>query len=317
MGVKTRRLEPHLLIYKHGKVYAKRGKQNHRVCDCRVFYGNCVKCNDKYARRKSDYISVMVKHARESSVKRKVTRPTENHDFNDLDYYRLVLTRIQESRMLCECSLCESRGHRQRLSIRGPNKMSMDRTRDDIGYTHEDQVLRLISKVHHSSQKRDAVPVEKTSKRPKKWSESMLDGITKRSKRRYERTQKEISQMERASMDVKDMVIFLNTHLIDRENIRAMLEKLREETPDCTECGISLDYGDAEGFLVTTNNPRQASPDRINDRIGYTPENVRMVCCACQTMGEVDDAEDIFLDEPGLLDLERYLVDKIGSMECN
>ena len=316
MGVKTRRLEPQSLIFKHGKVYAKRGKQNHRVCDCRVFYGNCVKCNDKYARRKSDYISVMVKHARETSVKRRLTRPDEDHDFNNLEYYRLVLTRVQESRMMCECDLCVTRGDRQMLSIRGPNKMSMDRTRDDIGYTHENQSLRLISKAHHSSQKRNAVPVEKTS-RPRRWSEAMLDGITKRSKRRYERTKKEISQMEKASMDVKDMILFLNTHLIDRENTRSMLDKLREDTPDCSKCGITLDYGDPDGFLITTNNPRQASPDRINDRIGYTPENVRMVCCACQTMGGVDDAEDIFLDETDLLDLERYLVDKIGSIECN
>lgn len=316
MGVKTRRLEPGDLIHKRGRVYAKRGKKNYRVCECMVFYGNCVKCNDKYARRKSDYISVMVKHARETSVKRRVTRPTENHDFDDLEYYRLVLARIHESRMLCECSLCVSRGTRQMLSIRGPNKMSMDRSRDDIGYTHKDQVLRLISKVHHSSQKRDAIPVEKTS-RPRRWSDAMVNGITKRSKKRYERTKKEISQMERASMNVDEMVMFLNTHVIDRENIRSMLDGLREGTPDCSKCGIGLDYGDPDGFLVTTNNPRQASPDRVNDRIGYIPENVRMVCCACQTMGEVDDAEDIFLDEPGIMDLERYLVDKIGYLESN
>ena len=316
MGVKTRRLEPQTLIYKRGRVYAKRGKQNHRVCNCMVFYGNCVRCNDKYARRKSDYISVMVKHARETSVKRRLTRPNEDHEFDDLGYYRLVLARVRGSRMLCECDLCASRGDRQVLSIRGPNKMSMDRTRDDIGYTHEEQVLRLISKSHHSSQKRDAVPVEKTS-RPRKWSEAMLDGISKRSKRRYERTKKEISQMERASMDVNDMVFFLNTHLVDRECTRNMLDRLRACTPDCIKCGISLDYGDPDGFLVTTNNPRQASPDRINDRVGYTPDNVRMVCCACQTMGEVDDADDIFLDEAGVLDLERYLVDKIRSLECN
>ena len=309
-----RRILPCDLIHKGGKVYAKRGRQNHRVCECRVFYMNCVKCNDKYARRKSDYMTVMVKHARETSVKRRITRPGENHEFDDLAYYRLVLTRIRECEMLCECSLCSSRGTRQRLSIRGPNKMSMDRVHDHLGYTHKDQVLRLISKVHHSSQKRDAVPVEVKS-RPRKWSDATLSGIVKRSRKRYERTKKEISQMRGALMNVEGMIIFLNTHLIDRENIRVMIESMREDTPNCKKCGIELDYGDSGGYLTTKNNPRQASPDRINDRVGYTEDNVQMVCCACQTMGEVDDAEDIFLDESGLADLERYLVDKISSLE--
>lgn len=316
MGVKMRRILPQDLIHKGGRVYAKRGRQNHRVCECRVFYMNCVKCNDKYARRKSDYMTVMVKHARETSVKRRVTRPNENHDFNDLKYYRLVLERIQESRMYCECTLCVSRGTRQMLSIRGPNKMSMDRVHDHIGYTHEEQVLRLISKVHHSSQKRGAVPIDVTS-RPRKWSDATLSGMIKRSRKRYDRTKKEISQMEGALLNVEDMIVFLNTHLIDRENLRVMIERLRDETPFCKKCGIELDYGDGEGYLMTKNNPKQASPDRVNDRMGYTPENVQMVCCACQTMGEVDDVDDIFLDHKGLEDLERYLVDKIGSLESN
>lgn len=277
---------------------------------------NCVKCNDRYARRKSDYISVMVKHARETSARRNTTRPEQNHDFDDLKYYKLVLARIRESRMLCECGLCLSRGTRQMLSIRGPNKMSIDRVYDDIGYTHEDQVLRLISKVHHSSQKRDAVPVDVTS-RPRKWTESTLGGMVKRSRKRYERTKKEISQMEGALLDVKGMVVFLNTHLIDREELRTMIKRMRDETPNCTKCGVRLDYGNDEGLLLTKNNPRQASPDRVNDRIGYTPDNVHMVCCACQTMGEVDDADDIFLDDLGYEELEKYMVSKICSLESN
>lgn len=314
MGVKTRRLLPNDLIHKGGRVYAKRGKQNHRVCSCRVFYMNCVKCNDKYARRKSDYMTVMVKHARETSIKRKKSRPHENHEFNDLSYYKLVLTRIQESKMMCECTLCLDRGIRQKLSIRGPNKMSMDRVYDDMGYTHENQHLRLISKAHHSSQKRDAVPISIISNN-RKWSDSTVSGIIKRSRKRYDRTEKEISQMKNALLDVSDMLLFLNSHLIDRQNIKQMINRLQEETPNCRKCNIPLDYGDTNGYLVTKNNPRQASPDRLNDRIGYIPGNVQMVCCACQTMGEIDDAEDIFLDKNELLDLENYLVDKIGSLE--
>lgn len=194
--------------------------------------------------------------------------------------------------------------------------MSMDRVHDHLGYTHKDQVLLLISKAHHSSQKRDAVPIGKTTSL-RKWSDSTVNGIVKRSKKRYNRTKIEVSQMRNAMLDVGEMIKFLNSHLIDIEETRSMIERLKNDTPCCNKCGIDLDYGDENGFLVSTNNPRQASPDRINDRIGYTPENVQMVCCACQTMGEVDDVDDIFLDDSGILDLERYLVDKIGSMESD
>ena len=313
MGVKTRRIPPVDLIHKGGRVYARRGGQNHRVCDCRVFYMNCIKCNEKYATRKSDYITMMVKHARETSSKRRVTRPEEDHEFDELKYYKILLTRIKESQMRCECTLCASLGFRQVLSIRGPNKMSIDRVRDDLGYTHKDQVLRIVSKVHHSPQKRDATPIEVRSKR--KWTDSTLSGIVRRSRKRYERTRKEITQMERAMMDVSSMVGFLKTHIVDREDTRSMIERLRNETPRCRKCGIDLYYGNEDGYLLFKNNPRQASPDRIHDRMGYTPDNVQMVCCACQTLGEVDDAEDIFLDADGIMDLERYMVNKIGSLE--
>lgn len=313
MGVKTRRIPPVDLIHKGGRMYARRGGQNHRVCECRVFYMNCIKCNEKYATRKSDYMTMMVKHARETSLKRQVARPGEDHEFDEVKYYKMLLTRIKESRMQCECTLCMSLGIRQTLSIRGPNKMSMDRVRDDLGYTHRDQVLRIISKAHHSPQKRDATPVEVGSKR--KWANSTLSGIIRRSRKRYERTRKEITQMESAMMDVSDMSEFLKTHIVDRESTRSMIERMRNDTPRCLKCGIDLYYGNEDGYLLFKNNPRQASPDRINDRMGYTPENVQMVCCACQTLGEVDDADDIFLDKDGLIDLEIYMVNKIGSLE--
>ena len=256
----------------------------------------------------------MVKHARETSIKRGIKRPHEDHGFDEPEYYRMILQRIRESKMTCECILCLSRGTRQALSIRGPNKMSMDRVHNDLGYTHQDQVLRLISKNHHSAQDRDAVPLEVTSRR-RKWSDSTLSGMIKRSKKRYDRTRKEIQHMKKALMDVDAMITYLGTHVTDKETLRSLIERLRMETPNCAKCGVPLEYGDDKGYLVTKKNPRQASPDRLNDRIGYTPDNVQMVCCACQTIGEVDDAEDIFLDEAGLIDLEKYLEDKIASLD--
>lgn len=313
MGVKRKRVLPEAIKTISGVMYARRGNQNHRVCKCMVFHMNCIKCNDLLARRKSDYVSLMVKHAREASAGRQVKRPEEDHRFDPLEYHRIILDRISSSNMLCECLLCESRGERQRLSVRGPNKMSMDRTFDSLGYTHEDQILKLVSKSHHSFQRRDGIPTEITS-RKRNWLVSVVSGICKRSRIRYSRTSREIDTMKSAQMNVEKMREYLKTHLVDRESCREMISRKRKDTPDCSKCGVVLDYGDTEGFISTKNNPRQASPDRINDRLGYTPDNVNMVCCACQTMGAPDDVHDVFLCETQFEDLQRYLESKIGSL---
>ena len=83
------------------------------------------------------------------------------------------------------------------------------------------------------------------------------------------------------------------------------------ETSHCPKCGTTLDYGDENGVMTTKNNPRRASPDRLDDRIGYVDNNVRIVCCACQTMASIDDAEDVFLDGPEFADLVDYLSAKL------
>ena len=317
MGVKRRRISPKEMVRMGDRSYVKHKNQHYRVCSCRVVYMNCIKCNKKLAKRKSDYISLMVKHAREASANRQRSRPNEDHSFCQLTYYRLILERVRTSGMVCECILCNmvTRDERQRLSVRGPNKFSIDRIYDQIGYTHDDQVLRLISKAHHSSQQRNAVPLQITSKNKRKWMVAAVSGMMRRSRVRYARTQAEIVGMQKALMDVSEMKYYLGTHLLERETCVAMIAKKKTDTSHCSKCGVILDYGDANGVMTTKNNPRRASPDRLNDRVGYVEENVQIVCCACQTMGSIDDAKDIFLDAEELTGLVEYLSAKVATIE--
>lgn len=317
MGVKRRRISPTDMIHIGGVAYVKRKNQHHRVCSCRVVYMNCVKCNKKLAKRKSDYVSLMVKHAREASVHRRKCRPHEDHSFCPLIFHGLVLERVKTSGMVCECPLCfgKPRAERQQLSVRGPNKFSIDRLHGHLGYTHRDQSLRLISKSHHSSQQRNAVPLQITSKKKRKWMVTAVSGMVRRSKTRFLRTQVEILGMQRADMSVTKMNSYLITHLLDRDSCVSMITIKKRDTPNCPKCGTRLDYGDENGVMTTKNNPRRASPDRLNDRIGYVANNVRIVCCACQTMGSIDDAEDVFLTEPETTDLVEYLSTKVTKLE--
>jgi hypothetical protein len=309
MGVKRRRIPVCDIIIKNGKTYARKGTRNHLICDCKVFYMNCMDCNDKLARRKSDYIPLMVRHARQSSVRRSITRPHENHEFDVSIFYNRILDRIISSGFECECILCCETGFRQRLSVRGANKMSVDRKFDHIGYTHPDQILRLVSKSHHSSQQRDAIP-EVSMKRRRKWIQMAMWGISKRSKKRYNRTSKEIVEMENAGMDVTLMREVMLSHDIDTQKCTEMIMGKREETPNCVKCSTKLDFGDKDGILVTTNNPNQASVNRIDNRIGYTKDNVELVCCACQVMEIPDEIPDVFLSESELSDLIDYISEK-------
>ncbi len=314
MGVKRRRIPPSDIIIINGQTYARQGNKNHLICDCKVFYMNCMNCNEKLARRKSDYISLMVRHARQASVRRQITRPSEDHSFNNITFYKCILDRITKSEFMCECLLCESRNISHKLSIRGANKFSMDRKFDHIGYTHPDQILRLVSKSHHSSQQRDAIP-EKAMNRRRKWIQMAMWGISKRSKRRYIRTKQEIEDMENAKMDVTHMKLFMETHHVDKDKCTQMLIQKKSETPNCVKCGIELDFGDENGILVYTNNPVQASVNRIDNRIGYTSDNVEIVCCSCQVMEVPDEIPDIFLSDVDLDDLKEYLIRKIESID--
>lgn len=309
MGVKRRRVKEKDIIEKNGKLYVKQKHQNHRVCECRIVYRNCVKCNKKLAKRHSDYIGLMVKHAKEYSLHRQKIRPNEDHSFFSKHYYQLIFSRINDSKMLCECELCISGDSRQHLSVRGPNKISMDRVHDHLGYTHTDQELRLVSKSHHSWQKRVSGPSLVLQKR--KWIHAVKQGIVKRSKARYDRTLSEISEMEKAGMNTDDMKNWLTTHIIDHEKCISMLKEKMNSTPSCEKCGVELYYGNDCGFSETKHDTRKASPDRINNRIGYTSQNVRMVCHSCQTMESIDDPDDVFLNEVEMVELLEYIKSKM------
>ena len=74
---------------------------------------------------------------------------------------------------------------------------------------------------------------------------------------------------------------------------------------------MELDYGDENGNVFTCGESRSASPDRINNRLGYIPENIRMVCFSCQTIESIDDRDDLFLDEKEYVDLLKYIENKL------
>jgi len=298
------------IISKNGKRYVKQKNQNHRVCECNIVLRNCIKCNINLAKRESDYITLMVKHARESSIDRQIKRPSENHYFDTKIFYQKIFDRISQSGMLCECIECIGNENRQKMSVRGPNKLSMDRIYDNIGYTHVNQRLRLVAKSHHSWQKRNSVPQNVVAKK-KKWIQYTKDSILKRSKYRYDRMLSEINEMENSGMNTNEMKSFLSTHLIDGEQCKIMLHTKMESISRCEKCEKILDYGDKNGYLVTKNNPYQASPDRINNRMGYIPSNTRIVCCSCQTMGDVDEPDDIFLNDFEKIKLLKYITSKI------
>lgn len=103
MGVKRRRIALEDIIVKNGRRYVKQKSQNHRVCECMVVYRNCIRCNKNLAKRHSDYISGMVKHAKEASTHRQTVRPHEDHSFFPKKYHELLLERVISSKMTCEC----------------------------------------------------------------------------------------------------------------------------------------------------------------------------------------------------------------------
>ena len=309
MGIKKKRVSLSSIVYKDGKRYAQDSTRLRPVCDCMVFYRNCMKCNLKLAKRHSDYISLMVKHCRESSISRKITRPHENHDFCIDTFYKMIYKVISESKMLCQCELCVKNNKKHRLSIRGENKLSLDRVYDNMGYTHKDQILRLVSKSHHSWQKRNSIPINSLRKR--NWVCAVKDGILKRSRFRQERIKIEIINMEQAGLDTSEIKKQLQSHVITPEECHSMILEKKNNTTKCVKCEIELDYGDENGYVFTNGEPRRASADRINNRMGYIPENVRMVCFSCQTIESIDDREDLFLDENEFIELLNYIRNKI------
>ena len=310
MGIKRKRIPLTEIIYKNDKKYAMDGNKCRMVCECMVFYRNCMKCNLKLAKRHSDYISLMTKHCREASESRKKTRPHEDHDFCLSIFLNRIYTIIKENNLLCMCELCMNLTNKQKLSIRGPNKLSVDRVFDNLGYTHADQILRLVSKSHHSWQKRDSVPIES---KKRKWIQGAKDGILHRSTKRYNRIGIEIISMENSGLDVLELIQQQKTHIITPVDCEYMLVNKKKNTPNCKKCNVELDYGDENGNVFTCGESRRASPDRINNRLGYIPENVRMVCFSCQTIESIDDRDDLFLDDKEYVELLEYLENKIKN----
>jgi len=308
MGIKKKRISVSDIIFKNGKKYAKESNRIRPLCDCMVFYKNCMKCNIKLAKRHSDYISLMLKHCREASESRRRTRPMENHDFCPNTFYKYIYDILSKTKMMCQCDLCLLHGS-QEMSVRGRNKLSLDRIYDNIGYTHKVQKLRFVSKNHHSWQKRDSVPIKSTKRN---WLYTVRGNMIERSKARYKRLSIEIDNVEKSGLDATELKEKLKTHIINIDECSSILKKKKESTPNCSKCGINLDYGDKDGYVYTTCESRRASPDRVDNRLGYIDSNLRMVCFSCQTIESIDDRDDLFLTEEEFTELLEYIKSKIS-----
>lgn len=117
--------------------------------------------------------------------------------------------------------------------------------------------------------------------------------------------------MEMAGMDTTDMKVWLQTHVTDSDHLLSVILQKKSSTPTCEKCEVVLDYGGEDGKTRDKNNPKRASPDRIDNRMGYISSNMRMVCQACQTMASIDDPDDIFLNEEEVSKLLEYIRTKI------
>ena len=117
--------------------------------------------------------------------------------------------------------------------------------------------------------------------------------------------------MENSGLDVFELIQQQKTHIITSVDCEELLINKKKNTPNCKKCNVELDYGDENGNVFTCGESRRASPDRINNRLGYIPENIRMVCFSCQTIESIDDRDDLFLDEKEYVDLLKYIENKL------
>ena len=196
-------------------------------------------------------------------------------------------------------------GKVQLMANGGGYGISFDRLDDKIGYN---QPLTVVCAFCNKPVKPDRVPV----KRPKRFcvisgtvnnlmtsTRSRMGGLFKKSQKK----DKKLSEDEKRYFDRWE-------HDYDRGRVKsAGWERLREEYTAtfvekykavrkgdccCPDCGIQMDTGtdDETPLFIYKNNPRQISPDRINDlNPFYVWDNYKLCCLACQQNGREEYTE--------------------------
>ncbi|KAG5185068.1 hypothetical protein JKP88DRAFT_255169 [Tribonema minus] len=165
--------------------------------------------------------------------------------------------------------------------LRGVHAASPDRDDDSLGYCDEGQVLTIISKCHNTAVKHDAVPVPR--KEPKRWLGETVKSNVNRTYRRMTTLIKNIDDVDRTEAERSQVVRFQATTREQwKAHYTAVLDELAHHHTHCPKCNRLLDKGDSKGMMHFTNEPTQASPDRIdNSNPFYDLLNVRLVCQSC------------------------------------
>ncbi|KAG5186341.1 hypothetical protein JKP88DRAFT_240942 [Tribonema minus] len=228
----------------------------------------CGRWNQKPAEKYM--LSLRVMNMRKNSKQR-------THTFDEkaaLIKLRDALIRLKNS------SLCACGRPNCNIILRtyGEHSISPDRMFDNLGYSADHQILKIVAKEHNTAVKHDAVVRERVSQH--NWlsttggstSQSLKKMIAKLAKKKR-RTPVEDAQLVRfKTKDQKEW----NKHF------QKVLIFKKKYCPNCALCGSELYYGDTHGKLRFSGRPNQASPDRIdNSNPFYDMDNVRMVCQSC------------------------------------
>jgi hypothetical protein len=171
----------------------------------------------------------------------------------------------------------------------GEHKLSPDRSIDSIGYSHPDQTIMFVSKLHNTQTKHGGV-VEKRAK-AKNYLRAAVAHMMQRTHTRIETSLKMKTLTDTRKASIARFQAASNWEAVYKANL---VEACK--TPNCAKCGHELHYGDTNGMLRTKNNPHQASPDRRdNENIIY--DDFQMVCIACNDSerGETRSGETIHL----------------------
>ena len=89
-------------------------------------------------------------------------------------------------------------------------------------------------------------------------------------------------------------------HTITNEDVFALWEK---QGGKCAKTGIQLD---PQTGTVANRNPYGPSLDRINSGLGYTPDNIELVCCHYNLAKAAYSEEQFFLLASAYLEYNKH-----------
>lgn len=219
-------------------------------------------------------LSSILHHMSQSSNER-------SHDF----YYDEARTKLLEAftemseNLRCSCKPnCN-----EIMQLYGPNGISPDRQDDNIGYCEETQQIRFVVKPHNTPIKVGSI--KRKPQKLAKWSVRVSHGMKGHTKER-------VNQLRKKSVQTESDKEQINKYDDDPRNFQtsaqhyAELLKLKKTEQDgrCSKCQKEMYFGNEDGIVEYVNCAYKASPDRIdNNNIFYEANNVRLVCCSCNS----------------------------------